>query len=98
MKRSFTPVFDRVLIKREDASILKRLEKSGLIASDQTKASYQSSEGVLVKVGDGCCEEIKDMLGKKILFAKYSGDDLTLNGEDFVLASEMDIFGRLDDE
>ena len=46
---SFTPIFDRVLIKREKSSLERRTEKSKIILTDNTKDSTKSSEGILIK-------------------------------------------------
>jgi chaperonin GroES len=96
--RDFTPCFDRILLKREDSALSKKTTNAGLLLPEQIKDRYKSSEGVLVKIGDECRDSVKAMLGKKVLFAKYSGEDLQLNGEDYVLATEGDIFGELNDQ
>ena len=97
MKKVFNPIFDRVLIKRDDSSLLKKMTKSGLELPDKLKDSYQSSLGTLLKAGHTCCDEVKEMVGKTIAFAKYSGDDFEINGETFFLASEADIFGTIEE-
>lgn len=94
--REFTPIFDRILIKRDDASLTKKMTDAKLIIPDTVKAQYQSSEGVLVKCGDDCCEGIKKLIGERVLFAKFSGEDMIINGEEYVLMSEGDIFGKVE--
>lgn len=96
--RDFTPCFDRVLIKREDSALSKKVSGAGLVLPETVSDRYKSSEGILVKVGEECRDSVMQMVGKKILFAKFSGEDLRLNGEDYVLATESDIFGELEDE
>lgn len=91
----FTPYFDRVLIKREKSALERRMEKSSLIAADQIKDNYKSSEGFLIKCADDCDDRIKALVGKRILFARYSGDDIKISDEDFVLATDTDVFGEL---
>lgn len=93
----FEPIFDRVLIKRNDSALQKKTEKAGLILPDNVSEKYKSSIGTLVKCGDGCAEEVKALTGKLVLFARYSGDEIKLNDEEFLLATDRDIFGGIDD-
>ena len=95
MAKIFNPIFDRVLIKRNDSSLQKKTEKAGLIIPDTIKGKYQSSEGTLIKCGSDCHGDVIGLLGKQVLFAKFSDDDITINGEDFVLATDKDIFGEV---
>ena len=74
---------------------------SGLLQSyaqtfPQIKDNYKSSEGILIKCADDCDERVKNLTGKRILFARYSGDDIKIDGEEFVLATDSDIFGSLE--
>ena|SRR3990167_662185 len=91
----FFPIFDRVLIKREKSAIERKVSGAGLVMADATKDTYKSSEGVLIKCADDCDGQVKKLTGKRVLFARYSGDDITVNGEEFVLATDTDIFGEL---
>ncbi len=93
---SFTPIFDRVLIKRSDSSLNKKAGKAGLIVPDSVSDKYKSSQGTLVLVGDDCADVVKDLLGKQVLFARYSGDEIMLDGEEYLLATDRDIFGGID--
>lgn len=99
MNSEFVPIFDRVVIKRDKSALQRRADRANIITPDKVKSSYQSSEGTLVRVGEDCCELVKGLVGKRILFAKYSGDDLPDNwyGDDdqYVLAHEGDIFGEI---
>ena len=87
----FRPIFDRVLIRREDSSLKKKASNAGLVLPDNIDDSYQSSQGTLIMCGDGCTEEIKALINKQVLFNRYSGDDITLDGENYLLATERDI-------
>lgn len=93
------PIFDRIVVRREKSSIERKLEKAKLYTPDKVKDSYQSSEGVLIKAGEDCSDTVKNLIGKRILFAKYSGDDLPKDwfndDHDYVLASESDVFGEI---
>lgn len=95
----FEPSYDRILIKREKSAIERRLSKSNLITADTVKDSYKSAEGVLIKCGPTCDDEAVKLIGKRILFAKYSGEDIIVpfdgGKEEFVLATDTDIFGEL---
>lgn len=95
MAKDFHPIFDRVLIRRQDSGLQKKTEKAGLILPEKIKDSYKSSEGVLVKCGEDCHPDVHALLGKTILFARYSGDEITINGEEFLLATDKDIFGGI---
>ena len=95
----FDPIYDRILIKRELSAAERKLAKSGLVMADATKDVYKSSEGVLIKCSPDADERAKALVGKRILFAKYSGEDIVVNHpggkEEFVLATDTDIFGEL---
>lgn len=95
--KSFTPIFDRVLIERDESSLSKKVAGGGLVLPDSVKDKYKASQGTLLKCGDECHKTVKELLGKKILFARYSGDDITLDGKEYLLASDRDIFGGIDD-
>lgn len=92
---SFDPIFDRVLIKREKSALERKVSKAGLIAPDTVKDNYKSSEGVLIKCAPDCSDAVKELTGKRILFARYMGDDIKVAEEEFVLCTDKDIFGEL---
>lgn len=94
----FTPIFDRVLIRRIDSALKRKTEKAGLILPETVDDKYKASQGILELCGESCADEVKDLLGKQVLFARYSGDEITLNGEEFLLATDRDIFGGIDDD
>lgn len=91
----FVPIFDRVLIKRELSALERKTQAAGLHLPDNTKDSHKSSEGILIKCADDCDDRVKDLVGKRVLFARYSGDDIKVGTEEFVLATDGDIFGEL---
>jgi chaperonin GroES len=93
--KNFTPIFDRVLIKRDKSALERKVQKAGLITPDNVKDNYKSSEGILVKCADDCDERVKALTGKRILFARYMGDDIKIGDEEFVLCTDADIFGEL---
>ncbi|MDG1211306.1 MAG: co-chaperone GroES [Paracoccaceae bacterium] len=91
---SFTPLHDRVLVRR-----LEGEEKTagGLIIPDSAKEKPQ--EGEVVSVGAGARDEDGDRIamdvkaGDKILFGKWSGTEIKLDGEDLLIMKESDILG-----
>ena len=98
--KHFEPAYDRILIKREISALERKTQKAGIILADTTKDNYQSAEGYLVGFGPTVCEEAKKLFGKRILFSKYTGDDIIIplpdgSKEQFILATDKDIYGEL---
>jgi chaperonin GroES len=95
----FTPLHDRVLVRRIDSD-----EKTtgGLIIPDTAKE--KPSEGEIVAVGAGARDDDGERIamdvkaGDKILFGKWSGTEIKLNGEDLLIMKESDILGILSGE
>ncbi len=93
---SFRPLHDRVLIKRVESE-----EKSagGIILVDS--AQEKPSEGEVVAVGGGAIKEdgsvraLDVAVGDKVLFGKWSGTEVKLDGEDLLIMKESDIMGIL---
>ena len=93
---AFTPLHDRVLVRR-----LEGEEKTagGLIIPDSAKE--KPAEGEIIAVGAGARDEDGDRIamdvkaGDKILFGKWSGTEITLDGEDLLIMKESDIMGLL---
>ncbi|MXU64233.1 co-chaperone GroES [Oceanomicrobium pacificus] len=91
---AFTPLHDRVLVRR-----LEGEEKTagGLIIPDSAKE--KPSEGEIVAVGAGARDDDGDRIamdvkaGDKILFGKWSGTEIKLDGEDLLIMKESDILG-----
>ena len=94
---NFKPLHDRVVVKRIDTD-----EKSsgGIIIPDTAKE--KPSEGEVLAVGPGEIAEdgkIKPMnvkKGDKILFGKWSGTEVKLDGQDVLIMKESDIMGILE--
>ncbi|MDO8433042.1 MAG: co-chaperone GroES [Candidatus Binatus sp.] len=94
--KGFRPLGDRILIKR-----IKEEEKTkgGIIIPDTAKEKPQ--EGKVIAVGKGKYDEgklipIEVKVGDKILFGKYSGSEIKLEGEDLIIMREDDILGILE--
>jgi chaperonin GroES len=91
---SFRPLHDRVLVKR-----VKEEEKSkgGIIIPDTAKEKPQ--EGKVVAVGsgvrgeDGKVTPLDVKVNDRILFGKWSGTEVTLDGEELIIMKESDILG-----
>ncbi len=94
---AFKPLHDRVLVRRVESD-----EKTagGLIIPDSAKE--KPAEGIVVAVGAGARDEDGDRIamdvkeGDKILFGKWSGTEVTLDGEELLIMKESDIMGIID--
>ncbi|MEO1089395.1 MAG: co-chaperone GroES [Pseudomonadota bacterium] len=93
----FTPLHDRVLVRRIDAE-----EKSagGIIIPDTAKEKPQ--QGEVISVGPGARDDDGNRLtpdvkaGDIILFGKWSGTEVKIDGEELLIMKESDIFGIVD--
>ncbi len=91
---SFRPLHDRVLVRR-----VKEEEKTkgGIIIPDTVKEKPQ--EGKVVAVGPGALDDAGKRVpldvkaGDRILFGKWSGTEVTLEGEELIIMKESDILG-----
>ena len=93
----FRPLHDRVLVRRIDA---EEKTKGGIIIPDTAKEKPQ--EGEVIAVGSGTLND-KGVLraldvkaGDRILFGKWSGTEVKLNGEELMIMKESDIMGILE--
>src|SRR5690242_19788817 len=94
MATKFTPLHDRILVRRIEESETTR---GGIIIPDTAKDKPQ--EGEVVSVGKGKINEegkvrpldVKD--GDRILFGKYSGTEIKLDGEELVIMREEEVLG-----
>ncbi|KQT16468.1 MULTISPECIES: co-chaperone GroES [Chryseobacterium] len=89
MSVNFKPLADRVLIEPIAA---ETKTASGIIIPDTAKEKPQ--EGTVVAVGPGKVDEPTTVkVGDKVLYGKYSGSELKLDGKDFIIAKESDLLG-----
>ena len=94
MATKFTPLHDRILVRREQEVGTTR---GGLIIPDSAKDKPQ--EGTIISVGRGKTNEEGKLLplavkeGDTILFGKYSGTEIKLDGEDFLIMKEEEVLG-----
>ena len=90
----FKPLQDRILVKRLEES---EKTKGGIIIPDTAKE--KPSEGEVIAAGpgalnsDGKRNPIDVKAGDKILFSKYSGDEVKIEGDDLIIIKEEDIIG-----
>ncbi len=92
----FKPLHDRVLVRRIESD-----EKTagGLIIPDTAKEKPQ--EGEVIAVGEGARKDSGELIpmavkkGDKILFGKWSGTEVKLDGKDLLIMKESDILGVL---
>ena len=91
-KTKFRPLHDRVVVKRIDA---EEKSKGGIIIPDTAKE--KPSQGQVVAVGPGGRDESGKVItpdvkaGDKVLFGKWSGTEVVLDGEDLLIMKESDI-------
>jgi chaperonin GroES len=90
----FRPLGDRVLVKRVEE---EQKTKGGIIIPDTAKEKPQ--EGEVIAVGPGARDDDGDYIaldvkaGDKILFGKWSGTEVKIDGEDLLIMKESDILG-----
>ena len=90
----FRPLHDRVLVRRVEAD-----EKTagGIIIPDTAKEKPQEGEVIAVGTGaradDGKVTPLDVKAGDKILFGKYSGSEIKVDGEELLIMREEDILG-----
>jgi chaperonin GroES len=95
-KTKFRPLHDRVVVKRIDA---EEKTKGGIIIPDSAKEKPQ--EGQVVAVGPGGRDEAGKLIpidiksGDRVLFGKWSGTEIKLDGEELLIMKESDMMGVL---
>ena len=93
-KSKFRPLHDRVVVRRVES---EEKTKGGIIIPDTAKEKPQ--EGEVVAVGSGARDEAGKLVpldvkaGDRVLFGKWSGTEVKLNGEDLLIMKESDIMG-----
>ena len=91
---SFTPLHDRVLVRRIEG---EEKTAGGLIIPDSAKEKPQ--EGEVVAVGEGARKDSGELIpmavkaGDRILFGKWSGTEVKIDGEELLIMKESDILG-----
>lgn len=88
------PLADRVIVKPKEA---EETTKGGIILPDTAKE--KPIEGVVVAVGDGRITEDGKLInmnvkvGDTVLYGKYSGTEIKIDGDDYLIMRESDIYG-----
>ncbi|MCL7464325.1 co-chaperone GroES [Phaeovulum sp. NW3] len=91
---AFKPLHDRVLVKRVQGD---EKTKGGLIIPDSAKE--KPAEGEVIAVGEGARKDSGELIqpsvkvGDRVLFGKWSGTEVTLDGEELLIMKEGDIMG-----
>ncbi|MGO4437686.1 co-chaperone GroES [Rhizobium sp. RAF56] len=91
---NFRPLHDRVVVRRVES---EEKTKGGIIIPDTAKEKPQ--EGEIVAVGSGARDEAGKIValdvkvGDRVLFGKWSGTEVKINGEDLLIMKEADIMG-----
>ncbi|MBZ9816583.1 MULTISPECIES: co-chaperone GroES [unclassified Mesorhizobium] len=94
---TFRPLHDRVLVRRIEA---EEKTAGGIIIPDTAKEKPQ--EGEVIAVGPGARDDSGKLapldvkVGDRILFGKWSGTEIKLNGEDLLIMKESDVMGVIE--
>jgi chaperonin GroES len=97
MATKLTPLHDRIVVRRIEEAETTR---GGIIIPDSAKDKPQ--EGEVVSVGKGKSNEegkvfpLDVKAGDRVLFGKYSGTDIKIDGEDFLIMREEEVLGILE--
>jgi chaperonin GroES len=96
MTATLHPLHDRILVQRIEEGEVRR---GGLIIPDSAKEKPQ--EGKVLAVGKGTVNEdgkktpLDVKAGDRVLFGKYSGSEVTLDGQEYLIMKEEDVLGIL---
>ncbi|SCY39448.1 co-chaperone GroES [Paracoccus tibetensis] len=91
---AFKPLHDRVLVRRVQS---EEKTKGGLIIPDNAKE--KPAEGEIIAVGEGARKDSGELIapsvstGDRVLFGKWSGTEVTVDGEELLIMKESDILG-----
>lgn len=90
-KINFKPNEDRVLVQPAPA---EEKTSSGIIIPDTAKEKPQ--KGKVIAVGDGLEDKpVTVKIGDNVLYGKYSGTEITIDGKDYLIMRNSDIFGTI---
>ena len=93
---AFTPLHDRVLVRRTEG---EEKTAGGLIIPESAKE--KPAEGEIISAGEGARKDNGELIpmavkaGDKVLFGKWSGTEVTIDGEELLIMKESDILGLL---
>jgi chaperonin GroES len=90
-KVNFKPNEDRILV---ESAAAEEKTASGIIIPDTAKEKPQ--QGKVVAVGDGVTDKpVTVKVGDKVLYGKYSGTEITIDGADYLIMRNSDVFGTV---
>jgi chaperonin GroES len=91
------PLYDRMVVKRIEE---KETRRSGIIIPDSAKEKPQEGEVMAIGKGkrldDGKMAALDIKVGDRVLFGKYSGNEIELDGTEYIIMREDDVLGVLD--
>ena len=96
---TFKPLYDKLLIKPDTRG--EQVLASGIIIPEQ--AAEKPQTGTVLAAGDGWIDDLGNLrkmnvkAGDKILYGKYSGTDVRIDGEERLILREADVIGILED-
>ena len=86
------PLGDRIVVRQLDA---QEKTKSGLVLPDSAKEKPQEAKVIAVGTGrlldDGSIKALEVKTGDRVLYGKYSGSEVTVEGEDYLILREEDV-------
>jgi chaperonin GroES len=94
---AFKPLHDRVLVRRVESD---EKTKGGLIIPDSAKE--KPAEGEVISCGEGARKDSGELIemavkpGDRVLFGKWSGTEVTIDGEELLIMKESDILGIIE--
>jgi chaperonin GroES len=91
------PLYDRIVVKRIDE---QETTRNGIVIPDSAKEKPQQGEVMAIGKGkrldDGKITDLVVKTGDRILFGKYSGNEVQLDGTEYIIMREEDVLGVLD--
>lgn len=91
------PLYDRIVVKRIEEQDATR---NGIVIPDSAKEKPQEGEVMAIGKGkwldDGKMAALDVQVGDRLLFGKYSGNEITLDGTEYLIMREEDVLGILD--
>lgn len=91
------PLYDRLVVKRIDE---QETTRNGLVIPDSAKEKPQEGEVMAIgrgkRLDDGKIVALDVQVGDRVLFGKYSGNEITLDGTEYIIMREDDVLGVLD--
>jgi chaperonin GroES len=91
------PLYDRIVLKRIEE---QETTRNGIVIPDSAKEKPQQGEVISIgrgkRLDDGKMVALDVQVGDRILFGKYSGNDIKLDGLEYIIMREDDVLGVLD--